>query len=54
MAHLSCIIFTLQIDNAVIFKDLGGLPLIIKAINYTQDERIQKEAALVLGAATQR
>ena len=44
----------LQIDNAVLFKDLGGLPWIIKAINYTQDETVQKEAALVLGAATQR
>lgn len=42
-----------QIDNAVVFNDLGGLPWIIKAINYTHDERIQKEAALVLGAATQ-
>lgn len=42
-----------QIDNAVLFKDLGGLPVLIKALNYTKDERIQKEAALVLGAATQ-
>lgn len=42
-----------QIDNAVLFKDLGGLPWLLKAVNYTQDERVQKEAALVLGAATQ-
>ena len=47
-------VLLLQIDNALLFKDMGGLPWLIKAINYTKDERIQKEAALALGAATQR
>lgn len=41
-----------QIDNAVLFKDWGGLPYILKIMNNTKDEELQMEAAMVLGAAT--
>ncbi|XP_060571318.1 nucleotide exchange factor SIL1-like [Ruditapes philippinarum] len=41
-----------QIDNAVLFKDMGGIPYILKIMNMTQDEDLQMEAAMVLGAAT--
>ena len=44
--------FCFQIDNAILFKDLGGLPYILKVMNTTKDEELQMEAALVLGAAT--
>ncbi|KAL3864363.1 hypothetical protein ACJMK2_006053 [Sinanodonta woodiana] len=41
-----------QIDNAVLFSDLGGLELAIKALNDT-DSDIKAEATMVLGSALQ-
>lgn len=41
-----------QIDNGVLFKDWGGIPLILKILNQTNDEELQQAAALVLGSAT--
>ncbi|XP_045189299.2 nucleotide exchange factor SIL1-like [Mercenaria mercenaria] len=41
-----------QIDNAILFKDWGGIPYILKILNNTQDEELQIEAAMVLGSAT--
>jgi hypothetical protein len=33
---------------------MGGIPYILKIMNMTQDEELQMEAAMVLGAATSR
>ncbi|XP_052773855.1 nucleotide exchange factor SIL1-like [Mya arenaria] len=40
-----------QIDNGVMFMDLGGWPYLLKLLNRTNDEEIQIETALVLGAS---
>ncbi|KAK3590234.1 hypothetical protein CHS0354_041301 [Potamilus streckersoni] len=41
-----------QIDNAVLFSDLGGLELAVKSLNDT-DSNIKAEATMVLGSALQ-
>lgn len=46
--------YLFQIDNAILFKDWGGLPYILKLLNNTEDEELQIEAAMVLGSATSR
>jgi len=38
----------------VLFKDMVGLPYVVKLLNRTDDEPIQIEAAMVLGAAMSR
>lgn len=42
-----------QIDNGRDFDILGGLTVVVRLLNYTEDYRVQSAAALVLGAATQ-
>ena len=42
-----------QIDNALDFHTIGGLPLIIKYLNST-DVELKRRAAHVLGSAVQR
>lgn len=43
----------MQIDNAVMFCDLGGMAPLVSLLNHTHKE-LRAEAAFVLGSATQR
>nr|KAG5714201.1 hypothetical protein BaRGS_018418 [Batillaria attramentaria] len=41
-----------QIDNAMLFCDLGAMPMLLRCLNNTQ-ENVRSEAALTLGSALQ-
>lgn len=41
-----------QIDNAMLFCDLGAMPVLLRCLNNTQ-EQVRSEAALTLGSALQ-
>ena len=44
----------LQIDNGVVFRDLGAIPRLLQLMNSSGDEQLQTEATLTLGAALSR
>ena len=44
----------LQIDNGVVFRDLGAIPRLLQLMNASGDEQLQTEATLTLGAALSR
>jgi hypothetical protein len=46
-------LFIFQYDNAVLFCDLGGMPLLVKGLNDT-DSSLRSLSAYVLGSAVQR
>ena len=45
-------LFIFQYDNAVLFCDLGGMPLLVKGLNDT-DSSLRSLSAYVLGSAVQ-
>ena len=59
---LSCLVYThtylyisylFQIDNALLFMDLGGMSELVKLLNST-DPDLRHDTAFVLGSAMQR
>ena len=46
-------LFIFQYDNAVLFCDLGGMPLLVKGLNDT-DSSLRSLSAYALGSAVQR